>query len=291
MKKTLKKFEISKVFIYLILFIIGLLCFLPLLYVISVSLSSDKALATYGGTLIPREFSLYAYKFIFAKGIRILQCFRNSVFITSMGTLISLIITCAMAYPLSRKYLPGRNIVMKFVFFTMLFNGGLIPFYILIKSIGLNNTIWSVIIPGALNSWNMILIRNFFMEIPVSLEESALIDGANEIVILIKIILPVSKPVLATIGLFYAVAYWNNWFGPLLFLQDIKLWPLMLFLKNIIRSGNPASEIMSLQNQNVPPSETIKMATVVITTMPILLLYPFLQKYFIKGVMVGSIKG
>jgi putative aldouronate transport system permease protein len=208
-----------------------------------------------------------------------------------MGTLISLIVTSAMAYSLSRKYLPYRGIVMKFVFFTMLFSGGLIPYYLLIKNLGLIDKIWSVIITGAVSSWNMILMRNFFMAIPGEIEESALIDGANDILILLRIMIPISKPALATIGLYYAVGYWNNWYGPMLFLNNNKLWPMMLFLKQVVQSANAVNELMIYKNNNIPPSDSIKMAVVVVCTLPILIVYPFLQKYFVKGVMIGSIKG
>jgi putative aldouronate transport system permease protein len=288
MKRT---FTFADLLIYLVLIVVALSTLLPFVYIISISVSSDNSLANYGAVLIPHEFSIQAYVYLMQYGDRLLQTFANSIFITVVGTLISLIVTSAFAYPLSRKYLPYRSGIMVFVFITMLFGGGLIPYYLTIKEIGLLDSIWSVILPGAISSWNMILMRNFFMEIPAELEESARMDGASDLRVLYKIFIPISLPMMATIGLFYAVGYWNNWFTPLLFLNNSDLWPLMIFLKQVIQSPNAANEVMSHQNSSIPPSESLKMAVVVVATVPILVLYPFLQKHFVKGMIMGSIKG
>lgn len=286
-----RRFGIADSIIYGALLVLALSTLLPFVYIISVSLTSDRALASSGGSLIPGELSLQAYKYLYQYNARILETFGNSVFITGVGTLISLLVTAGLAYPLSRKYLPYRTSLMMFVFITMLFSGGLIPYYLLVRELGLIDSIWSVIVPGAVSSWNMIVMRNFYMEIPMEVEESARIDGANDIRIWAQIFLPISKPVMATIGLFYAVGYWNNWFGPLLFLNDASKWPLMMFLKQIIQSPNAASEVVMYQNASVPPSEALKMAVVVVATVPILAVYPFLQRYFVKGMIIGSVKG
>lgn len=286
-----RRFGIADSIIYGALLVLALSTLLPFVYIMSVSLTSDRALASSGGSLIPGELSLQAYKYLYQYNARILETFGNSVFITGVGTLISLLVTAGLAYPLSRKYLPYRTSLMMFVFITMLFSGGLIPYYLLVRELGLIDSIWSVIVPGAVSSWNMIVMRNFYMEIPMEVEESARIDGANDVRIWAQIFLPISKPVMATIGLFYAVGYWNNWFGPLLFLNDTSKWPLMMFLKQIIQSPNAASEVVMYQSASVPPSEALKMAVVVVATVPILAVYPFLQRYFVKGMIIGSVKG
>jgi putative aldouronate transport system permease protein len=292
MKNKISLGEIlSNLFIYSILIVVVLVCLLPFVYILSVSLSTDKALSYYGGTLIPKEFSLNAYIFLFNYGSRIFNAYKSTLIITLGGTFIGLLVTSGMAYPLSRKDLPFRSSIMKYVFFSMLFGGGLIPFYIVVNSIGLSNSYLALILPGCYTSWNMILMRNFFMSLPQALEESAYIDGANEIQILFKIILPLSMPIMATIGLFLAIGFWNTWFGALLFLSDPEKWPLMLFLKEVLQSSRSADKLAGMTRAEYPPSESLRMAVVLICTVPILLVYPFVQKYFVKGVMIGSIKG
>ncbi len=275
----------------LFLTFVVLACLLPFVYILSVSFSSDKALSIYGGTLIPKELSLSAYKFILGFGNRVVYAYRSTLFITVAGTVIGLLVTSGMAYPLSRKQLPFRTPIMMYILFSMLFVGGLIPFYVTITNIGLYNSYLAIILPGCYSSWNMILMRNFFMSIPDSLEESALIDGANEVQILFKIILPLSKPIMTTIGLFVSVALWNNWFSAMLFLRDVKKWPLMLFLKEVIQSTRVSDRLVDAARAQFPPSESLKMAVIIVVTLPILLVYPFIQKYFVKGIMIGSVKG
>jgi len=268
-----------------------LVCLLPFVYILSVSLSSDRALSIYGGTLIPKELSLGAYEFIIGFGSRVAYAYRSTLTMTIGGTVIGLLVTSGMAYPLSRKQLPFRTPIMMYILFSMLFVGGLVPFYITITNLGLYNSYLAIILPGCYSSWNMILMRNFFMSIPDSLEESALIDGANEVQILFKIILPLSKPIMTTIGLFISVAFWNNWFGAMLFLRDVRKWPLMLFLKEVIQSTRVSDRLVDAARAQFPPSESLKMAVIMVVTLPILLVYPFIQKYFVKGIMIGSVKG
>ncbi len=275
----------------LFLTFVVLACLLPFVYILSVSFSSDKALSIYGGTLIPKELSLSAYEFILGFGNRVVYAYRSTLFITVAGTVIGLLVTSGMAYPLSRKQLPFRTPIMMYILFSMLFVGGLIPFYVTITNIGLYNSYLAIILPGCYSSWNMILMRNFFMSIPDSLEESALIDGANEVQILFKIILPLSKPIMTTIGLFVSVALWNNWFSAMLFLRDVKKWPLMLFLKEVIQSTRVSDRLVDAARAQFPPSESLKMAVIIVVTLPILMVYPFIQKYFVKGIMIGSVKG
>jgi len=206
-----------------------------------------------------------------------------------VGTLLSLVFMCMAAYPLSRKHLPHRGFYTTFIIITMFFSGGLIPTYLLIKSLGLINSVWVYIIPGLVNTFNLIILRNFFMGIPSELEDSAKIDGANEIRILAQIIIPLSAPVLATLALWGAVAHWNNWFDAMLYMQDKTKITLQLLLRRLV-IANMADPMMPVPTEEEDPA-MVKAAVTMFTALPILLVYPFLQKYFVKGVMVGSIKG
>lgn len=277
---------------YAILAVFGFVCVAPFIYILSMSVSTEAALGTYGMTFIPRSFTLESYAFLFQYGDRIYRAFGVSIFITVVGTFLSLMVTAGLAYPLSRKYLPYRSTVMKAILFTMLFNGGIIPAFLLIRYMGLYDNLWALILPMLVSSWNMILMRNFFMSLPESLMESAHVDGANDMQIFYRIVLPVSKTILATIALFYAVGYWNSWFNAMLYLSDAAKWPAMLFLRSVLFNlGNAANAVMSNPLSARPPSESLRMAVVVVITAPIVLSYPFAQKYFVKGVMLGSIKG
>lgn len=276
---------------YLFLALIGIVCLVPFLYVISVSFTSENSLGLHGTQLIPGEFSLSAYKFLFANADRLVQSYFNTILVTIAGTVIGLIVIAGVAYPLSKKELPFRTPFMMYVLFSMLFGGGLIPLYIIMKSIGLYDNYWALILPGIYSSWNMILMRNFFMSLPTSLEESALIDGANEIQVLVKIMLPLSRPIMATLFLFMAVGYWNNWFNALLFMPDPNKWPIMMFLKEVLQSLNVVDKITVMPSSEAPPSQSLQMAVVVACTLPIICVYPFLQKYFVRGILMGSIKG
>lgn len=196
------------------------------------------------------------------------------------------------AYPLSKKNLPGRKGIMLYILFSMMFSGGIIPFYLVVRGIGLGNSIWALILPSCWSSWNMILMRNFFNAVPDSLEESAKLDGANDIQVLFKIVIPLSKSIIATIALFFAVGFWNSWYNALLFIDDSAKQPLMMFLKKIMETKNVGSSLIGSSSvADLPASESLRMATVVVCTLPILCSYPFVQKYFVKGVMVGSVKG
>lgn len=275
---------------YIVLTIAAFAYFLPVLYVVLVSFTSDRAIGKGGVNLFPAEWSLESYKFLFSTPQRVINAYKVTVIVAVVGTLLALFITAGMAYALSKKELPFRNLIMGYVFFSMLFGGGLIPWFLVVtKVLHLSDSIWSLILPGAYSTWNMILMRNFFMSLPDSLEESALLDGANEAQILFKIILPLSKPIMATLALFYVVAYWNSWYGALLFITDTTKWPLMLFLRSMIDSSN-VSQLIN-PNNTMPPSEALKMAVVVVCTLPIICVYPFLQKYFVQGILIGSIKG
>ena len=243
---------------------------------------------------IPQDVSLGAYQYIFSSN-KILRGFGNSLLITAAGTAINLFFTVTMAYALSKTRLRGRNFFLNMVIFSMFFSGGMIPGYIVVANIlNLKNTFWSVLLPGAISAYNLMIVKNFFQGIPQELEESASIDGCTDLGILWKIVLPLSLPVLATFGLFYAVGHWNAYFGAMIYMKSAKeKWPLQVLLRElIIMSNGTAGDLNNMADDFVqPPEQSIKMAVIVVSTVPIMLVYPFLQKYFVKGVMVGALKG
>jgi putative aldouronate transport system permease protein len=216
----------------------------------------------------------------------------SSVIITSVGTVIAMALTITMAYPLSKKRLIGRNFIQSMVVFTLLFNAGLIPTYMVVRGLGMIDTYWSLWLPGAVSAFNLVLLRNFFQQIPAELEDSAVIDGANELVSLVRIVMPLSLPAIATFTLFYAVMHWNGYFTAVMYINSPEKWPVQVWLRQIIvlSQGNFAEGVDPELYSDVP-GETVKLAVIVVATLPILLVYPFLQKYFVKGVMLGSVKG
>lgn len=219
-------------------------------------------------------------------GATVIRSLGISVGVTVVGTIINLFFTATMAYGLSRNDLYGKKVLLNMVLFTMVFNGGMIPTFLVVKALGMYDTYSALILPAAISAYNMLIVRNFFMELPQGLEEAASIDGCTDIGIFVKIALPLSLPCLATFGLFYAVGHWNNYFGALLYLGDSTKYPFQLVLRNMVmitQADTPDGEDL--------PQETLKMAVIVVGTVPILIVYPFLQKYFAAGVMVGAIKG
>jgi putative aldouronate transport system permease protein len=265
----------------------------PILFVLGRSFMTDIERAARPLALFPKAASLSAYRFIFMRGSYIGNAYLVTIGRTVIGTGCSLFFTALCAYVLSRKEYPLRKVFTFIVVFTMWFNGGLIPNFLLIRSLHLNNNFLVYIFPVLISAWNMTIMRNFFSSISETLFESARIDGANDLVIFFRIVLPLSTASLATIGLFYAVSQWNAWFDSMMYCTDRALWTMQLFLREIIRNV----QSMDLLDQTAilpmvkPPAESVQMATIVVATIPILCLYPFLQKYFVKGVMVGSLKG
>ncbi|MGN1099782.1 MAG: carbohydrate ABC transporter permease [Christensenellales bacterium] len=275
---------------YVLLFLLSLTFILPFFYVISISFSTEHAIGMYGATLFPREFTTEAYAYLFRSGGVIMRAYGNTIVITVITTALAVFVTGGFAYPLSKEKLPFRKGIMYYVLFSMLFGGGLIPSYLVMtKLYGLKNSIWAIILPGTFSAWNMIIMKNFFSQLPKGLEEAALIDGANEMKVFISIVLPLSKPIIACVCLFNAVGQWNNWFGPLIYLDNTKTPTIMLFLKGVISSSlNVGNQFESTEP---PPTQSVQMATVMACTLPIILIYPFLQKYFAAGVLVGGVKG
>lgn len=284
---------VSVVFGIIIVFF-SVLCLAPFLLVLIASFTDEATLVREGYQIIPSKWSLEAYKAIFRSNT-IPQAYGVSIFVTVIGTGLSMLITAMCSYAISCKQLKYRNIIAFFFYFTMLFNGGLVPTYILItKYLHLSDSIWVYIIPALVNPWNMFLLRNFFNDIPEALKESARIEGAHEWSIMFRIILPLSLPALATIGLFYALNYWNAWMESMLYIEDEKLYTLQYIIMKIIRNVSSATQIAgegASTGTVVPPSYTIRLATAIVTIGPIVFLYPFLQKYFVGGLKVGGIKG
>ncbi|SDD48408.1 putative aldouronate transport system permease protein [Glycomyces harbinensis] len=261
----------------------------PLVYVIAMSFASPEQARA--GVVFPTEYSLDAYRAIFNGGT-VLQGLRNSLFITVVGTVLSLAATSMLAWGLVRtRQVPGAKFVLILVLATMFFSAGIIPNFMLIKYLGLLDSTWSLIIPGLISAFNMIVIRNFFQGLPGELIEAARIDGAGEWRIFLRIVLPLSKPVLAVMGLFYAVGYWNTYFNALLYINDSEKWPIQVVLQQYVLAGVAIPGAVVSPDQPPPPGVTLQMAVIVLATVPILLVYPFLQRYFTSGVLTGAIKG
>ena len=269
-------------------------CLMPFILVVIASFTDEATLVREGYRFIPSQWSIEAYKAIF-RSDTIPRAYAISIFVTVVGTVMSLIITAMGAYTLSCTQVKYRNKIAFFFYFTMLFNGGMVPTYILIsKYLNLRDSIWVYIIPALLNPGNMFMLRNFFNDIPEALKESARLEGAHEWLILFRIILPLSLPALATIGLFYALNYWNAWMEAMLYIDDEKLYTLQYIIMKIVRNINSATQIAgegAAAGTVVPPSYTIRLATAIVTIGPIVFLYPFLQKYFVGGIMIGAVKG
>lgn len=281
--------RIADGFIILILTISALLMILPFILILSGSFVSSEELLVRKFVLVPHKFSFEAYKYIFTSNT-IFRSLGVSVFVTLVGTTINILLTSFTAYPLSRSTLVGRNKIMAMIVFTMLFSGGMIPTYLVVKGLGLLDTYWALWLPTAISAFNLVLLRNFFQQLPDGIEEAAKIDGCNDFQILFKIVLPLSMPAIATFSLFYAVGHWNNYFNALLYINDNTKWPIQVWLRQIVILSNGGFSDTSSSEAIIPPS-TIKYAIIIVSTIPVMLVYPFLQKHFAKGVMVGSIKG
>jgi len=253
-----------------------------------VSVSSVKSYLSSGIHLWPGEWAFDGYAYMLGKK-ELWQSYANSIFITLVGTAINMLITTMAAYVLSRTYLKGRRVLMFFAVFTMMFSGGIIPLYIVIQKLHLMNSLWAMILPSAINTYNLIILRNFFHSLPRELEESAFLDGCTDIGVLFRIMLPISKPALATISLFYAVANWNEFFAAVMYINEKKKWPLQLFLRSMLFENDAA---YSSGGENLfLLGQPMKMAAVMMAIIPIMCMYPFFQKYFTKGALLGAVKG
>lgn len=259
----------------------------PFLYLLAVSLTNETQLANMSLT----KLSLQSYRIILASNDQLLRAFGMSVIRTALGTLLNMACSVLLAYALSKPAMPGRKSLTIYMIATMVFSGGLIPVYMVVTSLGLNNTIWAMVLPTLVSAYNVILLRNFFMDVPAALEESAKIDGASDWLILGRIILPLSKPVLATITLFYAVYHWNEWFQIMLYVGDPRMWTIQVFLRNLIMESTQMDNMMQVGSELMSVSpESIKMATILVVTIPVAAVYPFVQKYFVSGIQLGAVK-
>lgn len=272
-----------------VLSLIGFVCVLPFLYVLAVSFTAPHIVAEGGLILFPKEISLAAYRYIFSSNA-LIRSLGVSIYVTVIGTILNLVLTSLLAYPLSRKTFKGRSVMLLAVLFTMLFNGGLIPTYYVVKSMHLIDSLWALMIPTAISAFNLIILKNFFQQMPDGIEDSAKIDGCNDLGILFRIVIPLSLPAIATFGLFYAVDHWNKFFSAVMYINNNEKWPIQVLLREIVINANSRVGDTSIDEMNIQPL-TIKMAVIVFATLPIMAVYPFLQKHFAKGVMLGSVKG
>ncbi len=280
------RFTIADVLIYAILGLITLSMIIPFMNIIAISLSDYKSAVQDKAMLWPKNFTFGAYAIMFNS--EVYRAMLVTIFITVVGTLLHICVCIMAAYPLSKKFLPGRNFLLIFVLVTMLFSGGLIPYYFIIRGLGLADNILVYILPGAAGAYTIVMMKNFLLQIPSSLEEAARIDGANYFYILWRIIVPLSKPIIATLALFYGVGRWNDWFTAVLFVNNKELYTIQNVLRDMIIQNNMGA--FGQINLEQVYTESVKMAAIIVATVPIMIVYPFLQKYFVKGIFMGSVK-
>jgi putative aldouronate transport system permease protein len=279
-------------FNYIFLAIAGLSCLLPLVHLLSVSLSDPHAILSGRVTLWPVDLTFKTYQSLF-EGTRIVSAFMNSVIITVVGVALSMAFTIMAAYPLSKKRFYAKRTFTLLIVFTMLFSGGIIPSFLLLKSLGVLNTYWALWLPGLISTYNMLIMRTFFENVPDEILESAKMDGCGEWGQLFRIILPLSLPVIATLTLFYAVGYWNSFSSVMIFIHDSTKYNLAVLVQQMVQSQSMLQEMNNLQAEDIQQMtpESIKAAALFVMLIPMLVVYPFLQKYFVKGVMIGAVKG
>ena len=297
MTKTKKKKKVSpgdRIFGIVVTLVVLAMCIMvlyPIYYMFIVSISDGNAVLRGDITVLPQGINFGAYKAVLTNEY-VPRAYLITILYTVIGTFIAVAMTALCAYPLSRKEFYGRGLFTGIVVFTMFFDAGIISNYMVVRSTGIMNTMWAIVLPGSINVWYMIIMRTFFADIPEELFESAKLDGANDLTIFAKMVLPLSKAVLATMVLFYAVGFWNQWLQPLIYLDDRKKFPMQLILRNIVLGADAAlSKSMSAATDMATMGLNIKYAVIFVTILPILVIYPFVQKYFVKGVMVGSVKG
>ncbi|MCR5104434.1 MAG: carbohydrate ABC transporter permease [Eubacterium sp.] len=284
--------KVTDVFIYVVLGLIAISTVLPFLYIIAGSFATEKELTEKAFFIVPSVWSLNAYKYAI-RSVNILRGLFNSCILTALGTTLCMVFTLTFAYPLSRSDFKGRNWIMNLVIVTMLFGGGMIPSYIVYCAYGLYDTYWALILPALISPFNMVIVKKFFQGLPKELEEAAYIDGCTDLGIFLKIVLPLSKPVIASISLFYGVGFWNDYFNSMIYLKSPEKFPVQIQLRSVILLTSQISDALMdyYDLYGAPPDKAVKMACTVIATIPILIVYPFVQKYFTKGVMVGAVKG
>ena len=288
--------KIGSIIVHAVLIGFAICCIVPFIAVLSISFSSEAAIGTHGYSLLPKEVSFEAYKFILKSPMTILQSYWVTIKVCVVGTLLSLLVMSLCAYPLSIKDFKYKNVISFYIFFTMIFSGGLVPTYIWVsKYLALGNTFWVLVLPAVVSPWYLLLMRTFFQTIPYEIIESATIDGAGEFQIYCKLIIPLSKPALATVGLFTVLGFWNDWFRGLLYIEDQSLVTLQYMLHkmmaNIQELQNAMASGMGIVDMTNLPNESARMAMCVLAAGPMIFVFPFFQKYFVKGLTVGSVKG
>lgn len=289
--------KISKIIIHIFFIILSLIFIVPIWTLISISLTSDADILTYGYKLFPKTIDWGAYEYIFTDASSILTSYKVTIIVTAVGTILSTVIGAMCAYTISRQDFAYKSKVTFYMFFTMLFGGGMVPSYILMTQyLHTQNTYWAMILPGMINVWNIFIMRTFFQQIPSSIIESATIDGASEMKIFIKIIVPLSTPALATIGLLQMLTYWNSWMPAMLYITKQELYPLQYLLQSMLRNMQEILKTLQMTGQVLDdvrnlPMESMRMAMAVLAVGPILLIFPFFQRYFVQGLTVGSVKG
>lgn len=299
--KTVKQTPGDRIFmvcIYIFLALALVIVLYPLIYIISASISSPQFVNSGEMWLLPKGITWEGYKTIFDNN-SIWRGYLNTIFYTGLGTAINLLVTLPCAYALSRPEFYGKNIFMKFLLLTMFLSGGLIPTYLLVKNLGMIDTVWAMVIPNAASVYNIVVTRTFFEStIPREMEEAAIIDGCSDFKMFIKIVLPLSMPIIAVMGLFYGVGHWNSYFNALIYLSDKSMYPLQMVLREILvmsdlssNSTEVSASMASMMHNKQQLVQVIKFGVMIVSTLPVIIVYPFLQKYFVKGVMVGSLKG
>lgn len=280
------------IFNYLIIGLLTFACIYPFLNTLANAFSSSHAIQSGKVVLWPVDFNWDAMKAVFWDD-NVTLAMMVTIYITVVGTVLNLIFTIFTAYPLSRRDLPGRKYVMNFLVFTMMFSGGMIPSYLLVKSLGMLDSLWALIIPGLISVFNLIIMKTFFQNMPEELREAAVVDGCSNIRYIFSVVLPLSGAVIATIGLFYAVGHWNTYMSAVLYIDDPRLYTLQVRLRNILLLSqmDTSLEVIQVQGKLNVIEESLKAATIIFATLPILIVYPFLQKYFVKGALLGSVKG
>ena len=278
--------------IIIILLILTLSFLLPFIIVLSTSLISELEWAERGGhVLYPKNLSFAAYEILFGKSYVLFNAYQITFLRVTLGTFCNMIFTTSLAYALAQKDLPGRVPLTFLVFFTMIFNGGLIPHFLLVDFLNLRNTIFALFVPTLINGWYLLIMRIFFMEIPRDLVDAAIIDGASPFKILVNVVLPLSMPVIATISLFYAVYHWNEWFYASIYISENDMKPMQIILRGLLNQATMQGVDNISFMEEPPPAASLRSALIIFSTVPILLVYPFIQRYFIKGIMVGGVKG
>ena len=290
--RTIKEttgYLIFKVFNTLIMILVCIATLYPFLYLVAQSFSSEQAIIMGKVSLFPVDFNITTYKSVLEKG-DFLRSYKNTLIYVIIGTISSLVLSCCMAYPLSKPEIKGSKFLMKFIIFTMYFGGGLIPTYVLMRKLNLVNTIRGFVIPSLLSTYYIILMRSFFQGIPKDLEEAAEIDGLSPIGIFIKVVFPLSMPIIATMILFNAVGYWNNWFNSFLYLDKKDMWPVAYYLRTIISGATTSADPGEVSAEKMQIAANIRSCSMVLMALPIILVYPFVQKYYVQGMMLGGVK-